>query len=30
MFVGQVFLITLVARLVSLWKVPEPRNFKRT
>jgi hypothetical protein len=25
-----VFLITLVARLVSLWKVPEPRNFKRT
>jgi hypothetical protein len=30
MFVGQVFLITLVARLVSLWKTPEPRTFKRT
>jgi voltage-gated potassium channel Kch len=30
MFVGQVFLITLVARLVSLWKTPEPRRFNRT
>jgi voltage-gated potassium channel Kch len=30
MFVGQVFLITLVARLVSLWKTPEPRTFDRT
>lgn len=26
MFVGQVFLITLVARLVSLWKVPDARQ----
>jgi voltage-gated potassium channel Kch len=30
MFIGQVFLITLVARLVSLWKTPEPRTFNRT
>jgi voltage-gated potassium channel Kch len=30
MFVGQVFLITLVARLVSLWKVPEGRGEGRS
>ena len=30
MFVGQVFLITLVARLASLWKVPEGRGEGRS
>jgi voltage-gated potassium channel Kch len=30
MFVGQVFLITLIARLVSLWKVPEGRGEGRS